>query len=98
MLKHELYKPWARDDAWGIEIIDGEFSGTVIQIQSVEFKDDSSGNIQVEYHVINGESSDILNSNPLFVSTFELIINDILKEAVQDYEQNRNNDSKESST
>lgn len=96
MLKNDLYKPWAAGKSeWGIEIIDGEFSGTVIQIEDVSFNEDDS--LKVEYHVINGNKED-LSSNSMFIGTFELIINDILKEAIENYEQNRDNDPKESGT
>lgn len=96
MLKNDLYRPWAAGESeWGIEIIDGEFSGTVIQIEEVNFNEDDT--LKVDYHVIKGDKEK-LSSNSMFIGTFELIINDILKEAIENYEQNRDNDPKESGT
>ena len=49
----EMYLPWAVDGKWGIEIADGKFKDTVIQIENIEFKDKDSEELLVDYHMIN---------------------------------------------
>lgn len=99
-LRNDLYRPWfVGEKDWGIEFIDGEFSGVVIQFEKLEFSQKEEGNLEVEYHIIKqpegmGLKED--NSNQLFSTAIELVINDILREAIENYEQTRNNDSKES--
>lgn len=101
MLRNELYKPWFVNKDWGFEIIDGEFSGTVIQIEELDFaKDDSSG-LDIKYHVINKPeivTEDLIKSD-LFKTIFETIVNDIVREAVETFkdEQDRNDNLTEPS-
>lgn len=97
MLRNDLYIPWfAGKEDWGIEIISGEFKNTVMQIKEVELTDEG---VQLEYHIVKAPDIDNFDSNSsLFVNVVELIINDVLKEAINDYEQNRNNDPQEPSS
>lgn len=97
MLRNDLYRPWFEgENAWGIEIISGEFKDVVIQIEKMEFSDDPN-NVELLYNVINKPDifEDELSKNPLFESQIELILNDILKEAIEIHldEQNRNNNT-----
>ena len=101
MLRNELYKPWFLKEDWGFEIIDGEFSGTVVQIQELDFaKDDSSG-LDIKYHVINKPEivTEELIKGDLFKAVFETIVNDIVREAVETFkdEQDRNDNLTEPS-
>ena len=102
MLRNDLYKPWFKEPDWGFEIIDGEYSGVVVQVSNLQLKDETSvddNNLSVEYHVIYKPdliTEDQVKSD-LFVSLFQTIILDIVKEAVENYsnEIDRNNDTKE---
>lgn len=97
MLRNDLYKPWFLEDSkWGFEVIDGEFSGVVVEIEKLEFKDDSEdGNLDINYHVINkpGLLSEDDMKGDLFKSTFELIVNDIVREAIETFDENHRNDN-----
>ena len=100
MLRNDLYKPWFVGEDWGIEIIDGEFSGVSIQITKLKFSESDEAGLDVEYHVVHKPDT-ILEGDvkgDLFSSTLELIVNDIVEEAVKTFEneQTRNNDSQES--
>lgn len=99
MLRNDLYKPWfTEDDKWGFEIIDGEFSGTVLNIEKIEFVDgEGDGNIKLDYHIIKKpEGADDLNEhNEMLIKLIDLIVNDILREAIDTYEQTRDNNSSE---
>ena len=99
VLRNDLYKPWfAGDKDWGFEILDGEYSGVVVQVESIEFSPKNDGTVDLNFHVINKEQFPDLNTETdLFNKSVELIINDILKEAIDHYEQTRSNDSSESS-
>ena len=97
MLRNELFKPWFVGEDWGFEIIDGEFKDVTLQITKFEFKESNDGNVDLEYHVVR--KPEILTEEdlkkPEFQAVVEVIINDILKEAIDHYEQTRNDDSKE---
>lgn len=98
MLRNDLYKPWVEGEHWGVEIIDGEFSGVVIEIQKLDIKEDSSGELSVDYHVIHKPEllEENLEQSDLFKNTLEIIVNDILKEAIDSYEQARNDNTEKS--
>lgn len=103
MLRDELYTPWFNNEDWGFEVIDGEFSGVVVQVSEVNFKEEvqeDDSNLSVNYHIIS--KPEIITEEQvkgdLFNALFQTIITDIVKEAVESYEHdnNRSNDSKES--
>jgi len=103
MLRNELYTPWFNNSDWGFEVIDGEFSGVVVQVSELELKeetDENDSNLSVNYHIIS--KPEIITEeqvkSDLFSALFQTIITDIVKEAVEAYDSdnNRNNDSKES--
>ena len=102
MLRNDLYKPWFLEDKrWGFKIISGEYQDVVIEISKLEFANEEADNFQIEYHVINKPSllTDEDVKGDLFKSTFELIVNDIVKEAIETVdENNRNDNTKESSS
>ena len=100
MLRNELYKPWFVNQDWGFEIISGDYTGSVVQIRTIEMPDGEDQNMSVDYNVINRPES--LNEESYkseeFQLLFETIMNDIISEALDNYkdEQDRNNDPKES--
>jgi hypothetical protein len=103
MLRNELYTPWFNNSDWGFEVIDGEFSGVVVQVTELKLKeetDEDDSNLSVNYHIIS--KPEIITEeqvkSDLFNALFQTIITDIVKEAVEAYDSdnNRNNNSKES--
>lgn len=99
MLRGELYKPWwANETDWGIEILEGEFQGVVIQIESLEFPQDDSPNLNMAYHVISKPQmlEEDIEKSELFAATLNTVITDIIKEAINFYEQDRDNSTSES--
>lgn len=94
MLRDSLYRPWfGPENVWGIEILDGDFSKVVLAVEKLEFKDendDGSGNLVLEYNIISAPSEypdGSLEKNELFHSTLDIVINDVLKEAIESHEQ-----------
>lgn len=104
MLRNDLFQPWfVGESQWGFEIISGDYRGISVQIESIEFADSEDGNVNLDYHIIHKPEifNDDVVKDPLFIHTIELIINDVLTEAIAGLkydEQNRNNDSQESSS
>ena len=102
MLRNELYKPWfSKDKDWGFEVIDGEYSGVVVQVTDLQFKEETSednSNLSVEYHVISKPEiiSEESVKSDLFNALFQTIITDLVSEAIENYANNRDDDSKES--
>lgn len=86
-----LYRPWAVDNAhWGVEIIEGKFKESVIQIESVEFDEIDKGSLKVDYHTINipeGLLKEDYDSTE-FVDIMQLVISDILSIAIQEHKEN----------
>lgn len=100
-LRNTLFKPWfVNEDDWGIEIIDGPFKEVCIQFKDIAFEENSEGNCQLDYHMVRKpeEITQEILDGPEFTSTLEIIINEILRTALEDYESSRNNHTQESST
>ena len=101
MLRNELFKPWfVGSNDWGFEIIDGEFKGVTVQIEKLDWPDDDKSELALDYHVVH--KPELITEEDIKGDTFkviiEIIINDILKEAINDLEQTRNNDTTEPCT
>ena len=82
-----------------MEIISGEFKDVIIQIMKLELSESESGNAELEFETLSKPESLDINSD-LLNPVIELIINDILKEAIEIFEneKNRNNDTEKSTT
>lgn len=100
MLRNDLYQPWFVDEKWGFEILSGEYQSTVVEIEKLDFKPDSKEELDLEYHIVN--KPEVLAEEDLktekFYFTVQLILNDILKEAIETYEQTRTDDPEKSSS
>lgn len=88
MLRNDLYKIWVTKTGeqgetpeWGIEILDGEFTGVVIQIVEINFKNNDD-NLFLDYHTLYKPDLVDLSSN-LWVQVLESIVQDIIKEALE---------------
>jgi hypothetical protein len=111
MLRNSLYKPWFVDeDKWGFEIIHGHpFKGVIVQLKYVQSEDlnlseheiieSDKTSLGVEYYIISKPKhvTDEQLKGHKFRTTFDLIVNDILKEALQ-VDNDRNNNTKKSNT
>ena len=98
MLRNDLFKPWFVGNDWGFEIIDGEFSGVTIQIEKLDLPNEEVNELALDYHVVHKPelvTDDEIKSDK-FKAVIEVIINDILREAIDELKQTGNNDSKES--
>jgi len=101
MLRNDLYKPWfVGDKDWGFEIIDGEFKYVTVQIEKLDWPEEGSNQLALEYHVVHKPEliTDEEVKSDTFKAVIEVIINDILKEAIDDLKQTGDNDSTESGT
>jgi len=92
--RNKLFKPWFQDESWGVEVIDGFYKDTVVQIKEMEFLDSEDGNVSLDYHLIHrpaAVSEEDIQSDE-FKSLLSVIIEDILREALEANET-RNNDT-----
>lgn len=94
MLRNDLYKPWFYEEKWGFEILTGEFQGTVVQVENIEFTKDGSGELDMSYHIINKPQE--FEKTDIFENTLNIVINDVLKEAMEYYESSRTDNTEES--
>lgn len=99
MLRNSLYTVWFVDDLWGFDIVDGDLKGYKFQIDSIDFKDSEAGNVQIEYTLITKPEDTSLSDESFLSETLQIVLNDILKEAIEisEHEQNRTNHTEESS-
>ncbi len=101
MLRNDLFKPWfVGEKDWGFEIIDGEFRNVTVQIEKLDWPDEGNNELALDYHVVHKPEliTDEDIKSDTFKAVIEVIINDILREAIDDLKQTRDNDSKESGT
>lgn len=96
------YEPWSvqneEQDLWGVVIREGTFSGTIISFNDISLLENESGAHldYTIYKVPEGYDSDKISNNPEFNECLQFIIEDILKRAIDDYE-NRESNTTESS-
>ena len=106
MLRNDLYRPWFNNgEEWGFEILSGDYSGVVVQLEELKpehiipskYPGQKAG-LQCGYHIIHKPEhlEKSFNSAETFIAEMDLIINDILKEAIEDFrnEQDWNSNSK----
>ena len=100
MLRNDLFKPWFVGNDWGFEIIDGEFNGVTVQIIKLDWPDEGSNELALDYHVVH--KPELITDEDIKSDTFkavvEVIINDILREAINELKQAGNNGSTEPGT
>ena len=100
MLRNDLFKPWFVGNNWGFEIIDGEFNGVTVQIVKLDWPDEGSNELALDYHVVH--KPELITDEDIKSDTFkavvEVIINDILREAIDELKQIGNNGSTEPGT
>ena len=100
MLRNDLFKPWFVGNDWGFEIIDGEFNGVTVQIAKLDWPDEGSNELALDYHVVHKPElvTDEDIKSDTFKAVVEVIINDILREAINELKQAGNNGSTEPDT
>ena len=100
MLRNDLFKPWFVGNDWGFEIIDGEFNGVTVQIAKLDWPDEGSNELALDYHVVHKPElvTDEDIKSETFKAVVEVIINDILREAINELKQAGNNGSTEPGT
>lgn len=94
MQLNEIYRPWAVDNAhWGIEIVEGKFKDSVIQIESVEFDEVEDGSLKVDYHSINIPDGLVKEDydSAEFVDIMQLVISDIIAKAIEIHKEDNGN-------
>ena len=84
-LRNKIFKPWFEGkENWGVEIIDGFYTGLVIQIKEMQFVELEDGNLSLDYHVVH--KPETVAESDLQTGEFQMllsdIIEDILKEAI----------------
>ena len=95
------YKPWSvkKEDLeqWGVEILEGTFKGIVVVINNITMEGATDQDVVLDYSIIreNSEENPSKYESEEFNLVMSSIITDILKKAIDDYE-NRNSNSAES--
>jgi hypothetical protein len=95
------YKPWSIEnekiDVWGFELLEGEFAGTTIAINSLSMENSDDGSIALDFTVFKEpEGKQIDSQSDSFNEALSGVVNDILTKAINEF-KNRDSDSTESS-
>lgn len=91
MLRDDLYKTWHKStEIWGVEILTGDYQGLVVHIKELDLKEDTN-ELTVDYNILYKpdviDQADVENTSEKFSAFFNLVINDIVQEAISIYEQ-----------
>ena len=89
MLRKQLYNPWFADEShWGIEIIEGDYQGVVISIESMKLAqdDDPNGNFMIDYTII--KTPDFLSGEDLKTEVFKAVLTTIIEDIVREALEN----------
>jgi hypothetical protein len=97
--RNKLFKPWFQDESWGVEIIDGYYKDTIVQFKEIEFVESEEGNISLDYHLIHRPA--VITSEEIqseeFKGLLSIIIEDVLREALEANETRDNHSEKSGS-
>jgi len=94
------FEPWKVNEdtnIWGVKILDGDFEGAMIAFNEFDSEDDST-NFKLDYTIVkeaDGKTMSEMNG-PAFDEMLNYVVNEILRRAIDEYE-NRNSNSTESS-
>ena len=83
----EMYRPWSLDTGeWGLEILQGPYKDLVIQIEKIDFAQEEAS-LQLEFHAISMPETLVKEDldKADFNDTMQLIISNILSEAIANY-------------
>ena len=92
------YEPWGfkdeeqKVDLWGVKLLDGNFAGTTISINSVEMEDNNE-NVKLDFTFIRkpeGKTEEQLTSEE-FNNIMAEVINDILRKTINEFENRDGN-------
>jgi hypothetical protein len=92
------YEPWGfkdeeqQVDLWGVKLLDGNFAGTTISINSVEMEDNNE-NVKLDFTFIRkpeGKTEEQLTSEE-FNNIMAEVINDILRKTINEFENRDGN-------
>lgn len=91
-----MFNIWGVDEErWGFELTNGMYDGTVVQVDQFNFENAEQGQVSMDYHILSIPAH--LNESDFKTDNFQTVMNDVinkfLMDAVQDYEQNRNNNT-----
>jgi len=82
-------------DAWGFVIAEGTYRDVTIQINNLGIKDNSN-DFELDFHIIS--KPDTITDKDLQSTTFNIVVenilNDIIKNALDEYENRESNNSK----
>lgn len=91
------YEPWSvkneEQDLWGVVITGGIFAGTIISFNDVSFMENDNG-AQLDYTIYKIPEefdSKKISDNLEFNNCLQFILEDILKKAVDTYENRESN-------
>jgi hypothetical protein len=95
------YEPWGfkdeeqKVDLWGFKLLDGNFAGTTISINSVEMEDNNE-NVKLDFTFIRkpeGKTEEQLTSEE-FNNIMAEVMNDILRKTINEFENRDGNFTK----
>jgi hypothetical protein len=77
---NSLYSLWSKniegDTHWGVEILDGKFKTTIIEISEVKIDEKDEAQLLADFHFIN--IPDTMTAEDLRTSEFDILMEDVI--------------------
>ena len=88
----ELYVPWVAGNNWGFEIKQGAYEGAVVQIEDMNFLDNTN-DLQLDFHVINIPDGMLKEDvdKPDFHDIIQVVMSDIIATAIENHKETDGN-------
>lgn len=95
------YEPWGLKsedkELWGIRILEGKFENTVLSFNDVALKEEEDSNLMLDYSVVQTPENmmeNYMSEDPEFKAIMGEILEDILRKAMDEYENRESNSTK----
>jgi hypothetical protein len=77
---NSLYSLWSKnienENHWGIEILDGKFKTTVVEISDLKIDEKDEEQLQADFHFIN--IPDTMTTENLKTAEFDILMEDVI--------------------
>lgn len=93
-----MYEPWGfekdGETKWGVRILEGKFSNTIISFNDITMEDKGESNLQLDYTVVSCPENmmeQYMSEDPDFQKDMGAILEDVIRKAINEYENRDSN-------
>ena len=95
------YEPWGlkseEKELWGVRILEGKFENTVLSFNDIQLENKGDSNLMLDYSVVQTPENMMekyMSEDPEFQSIMSEILEDVLRKAINEYENRESNSTK----